>query len=86
MTSLFGQTLGKMVMGIKVVRIIPDQSDTVLHAGVAMYREFVGKLLSLMTFGIGFLMAGWSRNHRALHDMVSDTFVVLVKEKENEHE
>lgn len=86
MTTVFGQTLGKMVMGIQVVRSEDsDRSDGSMLSTI-IYREFVGKFLSLLPLGFGFLMSGWSRDKRALHDMVADTKVIMMTEREMEHE
>lgn len=41
-------------------------------------RETVGKLASLSIFGIGFLLI-FSKEGRALHDLIADTYVVPIK-------
>jgi uncharacterized RDD family membrane protein YckC len=74
MTTAYGQTLGKMILGIRVIRTEPDHSS---QLGTMLYRELFGKFLSIVTLGIGFLLAGWSREHRALHDMIADTQVII---------
>ena len=52
-TGNCGQTPGKMLLRIKVVRIDGDN----LGYGKAFYREVVGKFLSGIIFAIGYLMA-----------------------------
>ena len=42
----------------------------------AVYRETVGRYLSGLVFGIGYLMAGFSSDRRGLHDRLCDTEVV----------
>jgi len=64
-------TLGKMAVGIKVVR--PDGSPITLARGIGRYFAFV---LSSFTLGIGFIMAAFTGRKQALHDMICDTLVV----------
>ena len=64
-------TLGKMVMGLKVVGE-QGQRITFWHA---TGRTFA-KIVSAMTIYIGFLIAGATRRKQALHDMIASTFVV----------
>ena len=39
--------------------------------------RYVGKILSLATVGIGFLLAGFTARKQALHDLIANTLVVL---------
>ncbi|CBA17088.1 RDD family protein [Xanthomonas albilineans] len=64
-------TLGKMAVGIKVVR--SDGSYITFARSIGRYFGF---LLSSMTIGIGFLIAAFTRRKQALHDMLCDTLVV----------
>lgn len=64
-------TPGKMALGLKVMR--PDGSP--MGYGRAAGRYFA-KILSTITFGIGYIMAGFDYRNRALHDMVCDTLVI----------
>jgi uncharacterized RDD family membrane protein YckC len=64
-------TLGKMAVGIKVVRT--DGTRISLARGVG---RFFATILSSLTLGIGFLMAAFTERKQALHDMVCDTLVV----------
>jgi uncharacterized RDD family membrane protein YckC len=70
----FGATPGKMAMGLKVVR--PDGSG--IDVGRAIGRYF-GKLLSGMILYIGYIMAGFDAQKRALHDMLCDTRVIKTR-------
>ena len=67
----FGATPGKMALGLKVVR--PDGSR--IQTGRAMGRYFA-KMLSAMIIYIGYIMAGFDSQKRALHDMICDTRVI----------
>lgn len=64
-------TLGKMAIGIKVVR--PDGGRISLMRGVGRYFAF---LLSGLILCIGFLMAAFTERKQGLHDMLCDTLVV----------
>ncbi|MCD9027348.1 RDD family protein [Luteimonas sp. BDR2-5] len=64
-------TLGKMAVGIKVVRV--DGSRISLARGIGRY---FATILSTLILGIGFLMAGFTQRKQALHDIVCDTLVV----------
>ena len=65
-------TLGKRVLGIKVV----DKFGRRIGFGRATGRNF-GKIVSGVTMYIGHMMAGWTERKQALHDMMADTFVVF---------
>ena len=64
-------TLGKMAVRMKVT----DVHGNSISFGRASGR-FFGKLLSVMTLYIGFLMAGWTSRKQASHDMVSGCLVM----------
>ena len=64
-------TLGKMAVGIKVVRT--DGSRISLMRGIGRY---FASLLSGLILGIGYLMAAFTEKKQGLHDIICDTFVV----------
>ena len=66
-----GATLGKMAVGIKVVR--SDGERITFLRGVGRYFGFI---LSSLTLMIGFIMAAFTERKQALHDMLCDTLVV----------
>ena len=66
-----GATPGKMALGLKVVRA--DGSP--VSYGRAAGRYFA-KMLSGIIMGIGYIMAGFDSQKRALHDMICDTRVI----------
>jgi uncharacterized RDD family membrane protein YckC len=67
----YGATLGKMAVKIKVVR--PD-------GGKVSYPQALGryfaKMLSTFTCLIGYIIAFFDKEHRALHDHICKTRVV----------
>jgi uncharacterized RDD family membrane protein YckC len=66
-----GATPGKMVLGLRVVR--PDGGPVSLGRAVGRY---FAKMLSAIIMLIGFIMAGFDREKRALHDMLVDPRVI----------
>lgn len=66
-----GATPGKMIVGLKVIRA---RGGTITW-GLGVGRYF-SHLLSAFTFYVGYMMAGWDEEKRALHDRVCDTRVV----------
>jgi uncharacterized RDD family membrane protein YckC len=71
MIRYFGATLGKMAVGVKVVR--SDGSE--ISWGISIARYFM-KMVSWIILMIGYIMAGFDSEKRALHDRVCDTRVV----------
>jgi uncharacterized RDD family membrane protein YckC len=69
--SRVGATPGKMALGLKVVR--PDGGPVSLGRAVGRY---FAKWLSYMTLLIGYIIAGFDAQKRAMHDMIVDTRVV----------
>lgn len=70
-SSRYQATLGKMAVGIKVVRSNGER----LTLGRAIGR-FFAYLLSSITLCIGFVMAAFTERKQALHDIICDTLVV----------
>jgi uncharacterized RDD family membrane protein YckC len=71
MIGRYAATLGKMVCGLRVVK---SDGGRVSYAR-SLGRHFA-KLLSSFTFGIGYIMAGFDDEKRALHDRICDTRVI----------
>jgi uncharacterized RDD family membrane protein YckC len=73
LTSIRGQTLGKMALGIQVVKASGD----VPGIWTSLLREIVGKFLSIaFFFPLGFLWVGWNRNKRGWDDLIGGTYVI----------
>ena len=64
-------TLGKMAIGIKVVRSNGERISFLRGMG-----RYFALFVSAITLFIGFFMAGFTERKRALHDMLCDTVVV----------
>jgi uncharacterized RDD family membrane protein YckC len=72
LAGLTGATLGKWAAGLRIERTNGDP----LGIGRALLRHFVGYPISLLFFGLGFLMAALSVRGRGLHDIIAGTIVV----------
>ena len=68
-----GKTPGKMALDLKVVR--PDGGPISLGRAVGRY---FAKIVSGIILMIGYIMAGFDSEKRALHDMMCDTRVIKV--------
>ena len=71
MESTRGATLGKMALGIKVT----DMSGGMISFGRATGRYFA-KIISGIILYIGYVMAGFTQQKQALHDIIAGTLVV----------
>jgi len=70
-SSNYQATLGKMALSIKVT----DMSGNKVSFGKATGRYF-GKIVSTIIFYIGFIMAGFTQQKQALHDIMAGCLVV----------
>ncbi len=67
-----GRTLGKWATGLRIERI----NGAAPGMGRALLRHLIGYPLSMIIFGIGFLLAAFDGRGRALHDRLASTLVV----------
>ena len=72
MTCFFSQTLGKMIMKIKVET---NKGEKLSFADV-VYRELVGRLLMIFLVYLPYLAVGFTNKKKGLHDFIADTVVV----------
>jgi len=74
--SLGGQTVGKMLVGIRVL----DADGASLPLGAALLRYFA-YFVSAAPLLMGFVMAGLRRDRRALHDLIAGSRVDRVRSR-----
>ncbi|TPW21487.1 MAG: pkn2A [Elusimicrobia bacterium] len=71
----WSSTLGQRIMGLKVVTheddLAPDPKTSLLRAAMS--------LVSLWTFGLGYVWAFWEKDGRGWHDLVAGTRVARAK-------
>jgi len=70
-----GQTLGKRLVGIRVVK---EDGTPVTYVSVLL-RHFVGYTLSALVGFLGFLWVIWDSKHQGWHDKIARTIVVLAR-------
>ncbi|MDE3839913.1 RDD family protein [Bacillus methanolicus] len=71
MTKFFGQTLGKMVFGLKVI----DLDGGKLSWGTVLFRECIGRFISA-TVVVGYVIVAFLPKKQGLHDLFADTTVI----------
>lgn len=71
LTKWFGQTLGKMVFGLKVVSLKGDKLDWV----TVIFREWIGRYISVKIW-ILYLVVGFTPKKQGIHDLFADTTVI----------
>ncbi|MEQ6377838.1 RDD family protein [Bacillaceae bacterium S4-13-56] len=73
MTKWFGQTIGKMIFGLKVI----STNNEKLTWSAVLFREGIGRFISITPFYIPFLVVGFHPKKKGLHDYFADTAVIL---------
>jgi uncharacterized RDD family membrane protein YckC len=71
MLGRFGATLGKMACGLQVVTPYIDKITYMRALG-----RFFAEMVSYIILGIGYIMAAFDDEKRALHDRICSTRVV----------
>jgi len=77
MAGLTGKTVGKWTTGLRIERM----DGRLPGVGRVLLRHVVGYPLSLLPFGLGFLIVTVSPTGRALHDLIAGTIVVRRSER-----
>lgn len=72
--STRGATLGKIALGLKVIRT----DGGPISVGLAVGRTFA-QILSGIILYIGYIMAGFDPQKRSLHDRICNTYVIYAK-------
>ena len=73
-SSARGATVGKMVLGL---RVVDDQGNRISFLRAT--GRFFAKILSGLILYIGFLMVAFTDRKRGLHDMIAGTVVVKTR-------
>lgn len=76
MTKFFSQTIGKMVLGIKVI----DLKGSRPTWGTVIFRELIGRFISSTIF-ILYIVVAFTTKKQGIHDLFADTTVVQEKKK-----
>jgi len=75
MTKFYGQTLGKMIFGLKV---ISENEESELSWLDVVFREVVGRIIYKSFFLLNFLyiVVAFNKDKQGLHDMFGETRVI----------
>ena len=76
LTYQYQTTLGKKWLGIYVVSLRSPEGELSFEQSVVRYLSYG---LSYLTFGLGFVMAAFHPEKRALHDLIAGTRSVIRK-------
>lgn len=76
MTAKYGQTWGKKWLHIKIVSV-NDKSSTPSW-GKLLLRETLGRFVSGIVLGLGYLWMIWDKNKQTWHDKMAGTVVIKV--------
>ncbi len=71
MTKFLGQTVGKMIMGIRVISLKSDS----LSIGTLLFREWIGRFISVTILPL-YWIVGFTPLKQGIHDFIADTTVV----------
>ena len=71
MTKYYGQTLGKMVFGLKVVELSGER----LSWGTVLFREWIGRFISA-TIIVLYVVVAFTQKKQGLHDIFAETTVI----------
>lgn len=76
MTKKFGQTLGKMILGIKVIR----EDNQPLQWSDLFFREVIGRFIHrVFSFlAVLYIVVAFTKEKQGIHDMIGNTRVVFV--------
>lgn len=72
MTKLMGQTVGKMIFGLKVVSLKEEK----LTWGTVIFRELFGRYISSTFFNLLYIVVAFVPKKQGIHDLLADTTVI----------
>ncbi|MDT8859386.1 RDD family protein [Alkalihalobacillus sp. MEB130] len=74
MTKLYGQTIGKMVLGIRVISLNSQE----LNWTQIIFREGIGRFIHQAFFLLYaiYTMVAFTQKKQGLHDIIADTIVI----------
>jgi len=71
MDGVLGGTPGKLMLGLR----IRNENGRFIGIPYAILR-YLGKIVSTIIIGIGYLMIAWDKRKQGLHDKIAGTFVL----------
>ncbi|MEK6984376.1 MAG: RDD family protein [Nanoarchaeota archaeon] len=74
MDGIKGGTPGKLILGLRIV----NEKGEYIGIPTAILR-YIGKMLSAIILGIGYLMVAFTQKKQGLHDKIAKTFVIYLR-------
>ncbi|MEY9970325.1 putative RDD family membrane protein YckC [Lysinibacillus sp. RC46] len=74
MTKFFGQTLGKMILGLRVISLKHEK----LTWSDVLFRDWIGRIINSIFMPL-YILVGILPNNQGIHDFFADTTVVHEK-------
>ena len=68
---MWGRTLGKRLLGLRVV----NEAGNAPGIGRVILREIIGRFISGLVFGLGYLWVAWDGRKQGWHDKIGGTTV-----------
>lgn len=75
--AIGGQTIGKAITGIRIVAINGEAAGF----GNILRRNLLGYFITLLTAFLGFVLAAFNTQGRALHDYIGGTVVIYARKR-----
>lgn len=74
MTKYYGQTIGKMVFGLRVI----TKEGQLLSWPQVLFREGIGRYIqqAFMLLNLLYLTIAFTGNKQGIHDMIADSYVI----------
>lgn len=76
LVGTYGFSIGKKLTGLRVVK---ENGKMPIGLVDALIRETVGKFVSGILIGVGFLVIGFDEKKQGFHDRIAGTYVVYEK-------
>lgn len=76
-----GATFGKQILGLRIIGV-DGKPPTLVQA---ILRETIGKFISSIVLGLGYLWALWDKDWQAWHDKIAHTYVVTKTPNSGKH-
>ncbi len=75
--AVSGQSIGKALTGIRIVTVTGEA----VNFNHLLMRNVLGYLLTVLTLFVGFVIAAFGKNGRALHDYLAGTVVIYAQKR-----
>lgn len=73
-TALYRKSIGKKIFGLEVI----SSDNSKMTWGKAFLREVVGRLISWLIFGLGYIWILFDKKRQGWHDKIAGTYVTQI--------